>query len=280
MLPATWPWKRGQGHEADLGRGMTTAAQIRDRALELMASPGEPWYVAVRHAEAELTAGAPSWLVGSGGAANWAWFADFASGGTAVDIRAGAGDTAAAFLNYFPDVVLIESDPTWFRFLERRFLEGSGPRPRLLAGDVERLKDLRESAAFISIALAEAQPSNSTRHTLAACRDALTAGGGLRVAPDWDALTDSPHQLVIARANSLLRWIHCLRTLGFKRIRGFYVDPSHHDPRLIIPMTRRATRAVEDQNLRGSASSVLRRTLAWAGVHWPLYRQCFFLATR
>lgn len=259
---------------------MIPATHVRDRALEIMEASGEPWFSAVRRAAAELSAGAPSWLVGTGGAGNWTWFAEFPQGGTAVDISGGAGDTAAAFLSYFNDVVLIESDPAWLRFLAHRFSEGSMGRPRLLSGGVDQIQGLSQPVSYISITFPVPLPDLAAHQALQTCHAALTPGGGIRVAPEWEALSGSPRHLVLSRARSLVAWRRSLRAAGFRGIRGFYTDPSHHDPRLIIPMTRHATSAVERHNLRGSTTRTFRRALAWSGVHWPLYRQCYFLAER
>lgn len=259
---------------------MTHAMRLRDRSLEIMDVSGEAWISAVRRAAEELRIGAASWLVGSGGSGNWIWLTDFPEGGTAVDIHGGTGDTGSAFLAFFSDVVIIESDPTWLRFLERRFQEGPSSRPRLLRGGWEQLDTVGRPISCISITFPAFLPDRATRQALQACYEALRPGGRIRVVPQWDELIGSPYRILFKRAQSLRRWRRLLAETGFRVPSGFYVDPSHHDPRLIIPMTRGATQAVERQNLRGSSSGTIRRLFAWSGVHWPLYPQCFFLAKR
>ena len=247
---------------------------------------------------------------------NWVWLADFA--GTRAALCLGeAGDTMAEALSrHFELTWVAEARAGEFARLQTR-LAPTAPAVRLVRAGPDALPFGAESLDCVTLhGLFDWWPGEGTHAERTKARAALLAdsrrvlrpGGCLYVAHEnrlrqtlrtAASKAGRPWKLVHTVARLVAQGLgahsgdapgpawsgpspgemaQALRSAGFRRVRSFYADPSHMNPRYVIPRTRQATLACERALFRELQRSPMRRPLAALGLHRVLYGSVLHLA--
>ena len=250
---------------------------------------GVPW----RAALAEIARGTEledvAEQIGEGSLANWVWLADLGRRKRALDLCGGPGAMTAGLARHFAVVYYLESDQPLLSFSHTRFVQDGidnavtvragrwGPPFRDASFDCVALHGLSDRD---TLELHGARSKPDYRTLLLTCHRLLRPGGCLYIGLSNLHWRGKLREITRGRIAPRPLLDRLLRQTGFRNVRRYYVAPSIHQPRTILPATRRAVGAYEKWSAVGGAKGVSRRLIAWSGLHFLLFPSQLILAGR